>query len=51
MGNRPRPQGGWGVTFGIRADPCDNTGVCGSGVRTCDPSWHMGRHLTHGRVQ
>ena len=30
-----RPGSGWGVTFGIRADPYDNSGVCGSDARTC----------------
>ena len=41
---------GRGVTFGIRADLRGYTGVCGSGARTCGPSWHMCRHWTHGRV-
>ena len=34
------PGVGRGVTFGIRADPRGNTGVCGSGVRACG-AWRV----------
>jgi hypothetical protein len=43
---------GRGVTSGIRADPCDFTGVCGLGVlvygawRMWAPSGHMAWHMT-----
>ena len=34
---------GRGVTFGIRADPCGNSGVCGSDARTCGACAGTGR--------
>ena len=34
---------GRGVTFGIRADPCGNSGVYGSGARTCGACAGTGR--------
>jgi hypothetical protein len=43
---------GWGVTSGIRADPCGFTGVCGLGVRVYGAwrmlarSGHMAWHMT-----
>ena len=40
----PGPRSGRGVTSGIRADPCDYTGVCGSVAGhvehgACGPEW------------
>ena len=35
----PSPK--WSGCYISHQDPRDYTGVCGSGARTCGPSWHM----------
>jgi hypothetical protein len=40
------PRIGWGVTSGIRADPCCFMGVCGLGVRVYG-AWHMWARSGH----
>ena len=37
---------GWGVTSGIKADPCDFTGMCGLGVRIYG-AWRMWARIGH----
>jgi hypothetical protein len=50
QGNRPA-HGVVGVLHLVSEATLAVTRACAGQVRTCGPSWHMGRHWTHGRVQ